>query len=317
MAVQAVRNLLDNNPKARVTVVTRNKFQVFFGHHKRLSFHDIKLKDYHKGLVGLRRLYMELKKENFDYFLDFHDVLRSKIVRSFFSLSKTKVHIIEKDRKTKEAIVNKKLPLTQQTHSIERYLDVVRKTGLKVIPDYQFKLFKNSSTYPYRIGIAPFAAHSSKEWGLANFEKLIALINQEEELEIRLFGGGSKEISKLEELVKKFPNVKSFAGKYSLTEEMTLMSKCKVFIAMDSGNMHMASLVGVPTISLWFSTHPFLGFAPWGNEANIIQPKKVDAPCRPVSVYGKIKTEAQQNCVEQSRLSVTPEMVLEKIKQLL
>ena len=85
---------------------------------------------------------------------------------------------------------------------------------------------------------------------------------------------------------------------------------------MDSGNMHMASLVGINTISIWISTHPFLGFAPWGNEEYILQPSQADAPCRPVSIYGKLKTAEQQNCVIKSRELITPEMVFEKIKDL-
>lgn len=320
LLVQAVRNLLDNNPNATVTVVTRPAFQVFFGKDDRLHFHDVALHDKHKGVLGLHKLYKELKEKDFDYFLDMHDVLRSQVVRSFFKLFRTKVFIIDKDRKTKEAIVSKKKALKQQKHSVERYLDVINKTGLKTVLPYRFVLNRNQgekSTNIRRIGIAPFAAHDSKEWGVENFEALLAMLSKIRNTEVLLFGGGEREVTILEKWEKQFKQVKSVAGKYKLAEELDLMSTCDCFLAMDSGNMHMASLVGVPTISLWLSTHPFLGFAPWGNSEYCIQPTEKDAPCRPVSVYGKINTEVQQKCVSKSRALITAEIVMKKIKELL
>ncbi len=320
LLVQAVRNLLDNNPNATITVVTRPAFQVFFGKDDRLHFHDVALHSKHKGIIGLHKLYKELKEKDFDYFLDMHDVLRSQVVRSFFKIFRTKVFVIDKDRKTKEAIVSKKLPLTKQKHSIERYQDVINKTGLKTAHHYRFILNRkqlNKSEQITTIGIAPFAAHKSKEWGEINFESLLSTLSARRNTEILLFGGGDREIAILEKWENQFEQVKSVAGKYKLAEELDLMSTCNCFIAMDSGNMHMASLVGVPTISLWFSTHPNLGFSPWGNAAYCIQPSEKDAPCRPVSVYGKIKTAKQKECVDKSRALITPEIVLKKIKEIL
>lgn len=318
MLVQAVRNLLDSNPDINLTVVTRPNFQVFFGKHDRLHFHDVSLHDRHKGLLGLHKLYKELKQYSFDSFLDMHDVMRSQIVRSFYKLGKTKVFTIKKERKSKENIITKKSPLKQQKHSIERYLDVARKAGLKTTPNYRYILPKanEDKSKLITIGIAPFAAHTSKEWGEDKFIALLNLLEASKEYQVLLFGGGEREKSILEKWQSQFTSVRSVAGQYKLSEELVLMANCSCFVAMDSGNMHMASLVGVKTISIWLSTHPFLGFAPWGNEEYILQPKQEKAPCRPVSVYGKIKTDEQLRCVTKSRELITPEMVFEKIKDL-
>ena len=42
-------------------------------------------------------------------------------------------------------------------------------------------------------------------------------------------------------------------------------------VSMDSSNGHIAAIYGVPIVTLWGVTHPFLGFAPFANGAN---PKK-------------------------------------------
>ena len=55
-------------------------------------------------------------------------------------------------------------------------------------------------------------------------------------------------------------------------------------LSMDSANMHLASLVELPVVSVWGATHPYCGFTGWHqNPANEVQ---ADLPCRPCSVFG-------------------------------
>jgi ADP-heptose:LPS heptosyltransferase len=62
------------------------------------------------------------------------------------------------------------------------------------------------------------------------------------------------------------------------------MSNLQLMISMDSANMHLASLAGVPVISIWGATHPYVGFYGWGQPVdNAVQ---IDLYCRPCSVFG-------------------------------
>ncbi len=62
------------------------------------------------------------------------------------------------------------------------------------------------------------------------------------------------------------------------------MRGLRVMLTMDSGNMHLASLVGTRVVSIWGATHPFAGFLGFGqSEDDCIQR---DLPCRPCSIYG-------------------------------
>ena len=50
------------------------------------------------------------------------------------------------------------------------------------------------------------------------------------------------------------------------------MSNMDVMLVMDAANMHLASLVNIPVVSIWGATHPCAGFAGWNQSAaNIIQ----------------------------------------------
>jgi ADP-heptose:LPS heptosyltransferase len=84
-------------------------------------------------------------------------------------------------------------------------------------------------------------------------------------------------------------------------------------LSMDSANMHLASLFGVPVVSLWGGTHPWLGFYGWGQaDENILQ---IDLPCRPSSVFGNkpCPVHGDAGCMQ----DITPEMVVEKVQQVL
>ena len=62
------------------------------------------------------------------------------------------------------------------------------------------------------------------------------------------------------------------------------MSHLRLMISMDSGNMHLASLVNTPVVSIWGATHPYAGFMGWHQSPdNAVQ---LDMPCRPCSIYG-------------------------------
>ncbi len=83
-------------------------------------------------------------------------------------------------------------------------------------------------------------------------------------------------------------------------------------VSMDSANSHLASLVGVPVVSIWGATHPYAGFMAWGqSEENAVQ---VSLPCRPCSIYGnKPCYRGDMACMNR----ITPEMVIQRVEAIL
>jgi len=128
-------------------------------------------------------------------------------------------------------------------------------------------------------------------------------------VKVFLFGGGKKEIGIFEEWIKKYPTVISTTGKLNMSTELILMSYLNVMLSMDSANMHMASLVNIPVISIWGATHPYGGFMGWKQlPVNTIQ---LDMPCRPCSVYGESPCyRGDYACMN----NIEPERVIKKIE---
>ncbi|RYZ25007.1 MAG: heptosyltransferase, partial [Sphingobacteriales bacterium] len=86
------------------------------------------------------------------------------------------------------------------------------------------------------------------------------------------------------------------------------------FISMDSANMHLASLFGIPVISIWGATHPYAGFYGWGQQLR--NAAQIDLYCRPCSVFGnKPCYRGDHACMEQLAESMVVEKVADVLKR--
>lgn len=302
LTVPAIRAVIDSNPDIELTVVTRKFFAPFFYGipRVRLFFPDFNKKN--KGIFGLLRLYKDLKKEGpFVSVIDLHGVIRTKIITTLLKWSGVPGYTIDKGRKEKRFLLKSKYIRTLK-HSTIRYLDVFNKAGykgqigkspyLEFPPEAmesarQFVAQASAGESKIKIGLAPFATHKPKIWGIDKFRELITLINNEYQVDFFLFGGGNQEINLLKELEQYGPNIHLVAGKLSLSEEIAMIRMLDLMISMDSSNMHLSALSGIPTVSIWGGTHPAFGFFALGQPAEYhIQTPASSLKCRPCSVFG-------------------------------
>ncbi len=302
LTVPVIRKVLETNGDLQITLVTRPFFAPFFFGIPRLKLYFPKLEGKHKGLFGLYRLYRDLKKMGpFGEVVDLHAVLRTKLVSAFFRLSGVPVYSIDKGRGEKRFIIRTK-KITFLKHSIQRYADTFVRAGIEArigkapYIDYATEAFQSARSYLLgkipekgylKIGLSPFANTAPKIWGIENFKELVTLINQHHKVVFFLFGGGEKELKLLKQLEAHSDNIHMVAGKFTLSEEIAMIRMLDLMIAMDSSNMHLASLSGIRTISVWGGTHPAFGFSAIDQPAEYhIQPPEGVLSCRPCSVFG-------------------------------
>lgn len=285
MSVPVIDALARQYPDLQVTVVSRPYVgPVMRMLPQNVSFVGVNLKNY-KGLPGIRRLYKELKTLQPSAIADFHNVLRTICLRNFFRLDGIPTAYLDKNRRQRKNFI-KAVVKTQQRTSFEGYQQVLAELGFPVQIDWHqpFSLFGNEAIAKENaIGVAPFAAHQGKVYPLDKLEQVVAELSKH--LHVYLFGAGAEEKALMEQWEQKYPNVESVVGRLAdMGEELRLMSRLRLVLAMDSGNMHLASLAGVPVVSVWGATHPLGGFLAWGQSMdNVIQE---DLPCRPCSIYG-------------------------------
>ncbi|MDB5141257.1 MAG: hypothetical protein JWR12_3173 [Mucilaginibacter sp.] len=295
MTVPVIKALLDQNPDIKITYVSRPEFAAFFNNISRLTFYPADLNYQFKGLPGLIKLFRSLKKKARYYALaDLHDNLRTKLLRKIFRLSGLIYSCIDKGRAEKKLLtrfpgkVLKPLKLTT-----ERYADVFRKLGIPVILNHQLLKKTQVLTDEVKamigekknqwIGIAPFAKHKGKIYPLDKTEEVIKLLDYQN-VTIFLFGGSLLEEEICLQWQKKYKTAISMVRRLSMEQELNLISQLDVMMSMDSAGMHLASLEGIPVISVWGATHHYAGFLGYGQSENNIVADDIE--CRPCSIYG-------------------------------
>jgi ADP-heptose:LPS heptosyltransferase len=319
MIVPVLRAFVNRYSHINITVLTRGRFAPLFRDIPNVSVFNARVDGDHKGLYGLFKLARELKALNVDGVADLHNVLRSKILKLF--LFRKRFFRIDKGRKEKKALVSGRRFAPLKT-TFERYTDVFATMGFPIDlfdPSFPDRVSLNDKTLTLIgpdskkwIGIAPFAKHESKVYPLDLMEKVIKALSVSHKL--ILFGGGPKEISMLNALEKKFANVVSVAGKLTLKEELDLISNLDAMLSMDSGNGHLAAMMGVKVVTIWGATHPYAGFAPFNQpEDHGILSNKQLFPLIPTSIYGNKYPDAYK---EVSR-SIPPEIIIEKIRSVI
>lgn len=325
MTVPVLRALVNQHPQLKITVISRPFFKPFFEGIPNLTFYAFDEKERHKGLLGLLRLFKDLKGLHIDAFADLHNVLRSKIVRNLFVLSGKKVAAVDKGRLGKKELTRAENKVFQQLPTMfERHVKVFEQLGFTVDlsqPEHPSKAVLTpeiaaliGTNYKKLIGIAPFAQYTSKVYPLDLMQRVIDQLALDTTQTILLFGGGAHEIQQLNALAAQHKNVVVVAGKIKFQQELQLISNLDVMLSMDSGNAHIAAMLGVKVITLWGATHPYAGFLPFNQPLkNALTADRKQFPMLPTSVYGNKNVPGYEDAMR----TITPETVVAKIQKAL
>lgn len=314
IAAPLVRAYALANPDVKFTVVSQSILGVLFDGVPNLHYHRIKYYHDNWPMWKAIKLARELKKTDTPptKVIDLQNSSRTKIIRWLIA-PKEGVAVIWRSRYSREALARKENKVLRPvTTTQRRYEKVFTDIGFK---DLEFakqsvEKRKSADSTSRNIGIAPFARHQSKQWPLEYMEQVVEKLSKEPDTKIFLFGGCKYEASLLKKWEDKYENIESVAGKHTMEEELEYMRNLDVMISMDSANMHFASFVKTPVISIWGGTHPFAGFYGWGQDPDLAL--QTDIACRPCSVNGE--NDCFKKCTPYQCLTdITPEMVLKKI----
>ena len=323
ISVPIVTAFSEQYPDVKITYLTRPLFAPMFSHLPNVEVFTPELNGKHSGLIGLYKLYKELKAKGIQGVADIHNVLRTNILKFYFKGSKIPFKQINKGRREKYALTRYKFKVFEPLKpSFQRYADVFAALGFPIdlSDDYLLpptplsesveNLLNGSDLH---IGVAPFASFISKQYP---FDKMCQVIEKLSERypnsKIYIFGGGKEEEQKVAQI--QLPNTENMVGKLSFKQELELISHLDIMIGMDSGNGHLSAMYGVPTITLWGVTHPYAGFYPYGQPMeNALLADRTKYPLIPTSVYGKKYPKGYEKAIG----TISVEMILEKVEQIL
>jgi len=310
------------NPDVRFVMLTRPlPATMFHDRPANLEVVDADVDKVYKGIMGLRRLAARLRKQyDIDAVADLHSVMRSWVIDACMRLHGIPVARLDKQRAARRDIVKHKIDAV--TPTIERYRQVFIRLGLDA-PDTFTRLFDGSSAPvsplvppkeagEHWIAVAPFAAHEGKAYPMELMTRVVQALSQRPGYHIFLMGGGKAEKTALRAITRQCRNTVSMAeAKHSFLDEYALLLQCDAMITMDSANMHIASLVRLPAVTVWGATHPSCGFMGYGQDVN--NSVQLDLPCRPCCIYGeKACRLGDYRCLN----GIDPQTIIDKIIQL-
>jgi ADP-heptose:LPS heptosyltransferase len=325
MTIPAIYAAAKANPADSFVVLTQAfLIPAFMNRPGNVEVTGISITGPEKSFCGLFRFARAFSKYDFDVVLDLHNVLRTMIIRTLFRLKGKKVFVVIKPRKERRQLTarnNKTLKPIRPV--VERYADVFKAAGIRLGGSFH-SLFDerpaNLSLLTERfgektgkwIGIAPFAKHKGKIYPVDRMRQIVEALSRHEDYTLFLLGAKGDEEFILEQWAQQFPRVKMVAGRYSLDNELALISRLDVLLCMDSANMHFASLVGTRVLSVWGATHPYAGF--YGYRQRPEDAIQVALDCRPCSIFGeKPCFRGDWACLTQ----LAPQQIIDKIEETL
>jgi heptosyltransferase-2 len=158
------------------------------------------------------------------------------------------------------------------------------------------------------VGVSPGAAYgTAKRWLPERFADAANRVARELGASVAIFG--SKDERELCEAVAAAINapVKNFAGQTSLAEFIEMAAACRVYLTNDSGAMHIASALGVPTVAVFGATDD-VATGPTGPLSRVVREAVECSPCL------KRECPIDHRCMTRVEASRVAEVALDLLK---
>jgi len=157
--------------------------------------------------------------------------------------------------------------------------------------------------------LAPGSAWKTKRWTGEGYREVASrLLDQGRQVVLI----GAPREKRLVDQVARGLDVVNLAGMTDISETMLVISRSRLVVCNDSMALHMAAALEVPSVAVFCSTTPSLGFGPWKNAGIVIQDEDLD--CRPCGPHGfQICPTGTEACMR----GVSSATVIEAVERLL
>ena len=213
---------------------------------------------------------------NYDIVFDLHNNIRSRFVRL---ISSCKSYVYNKHSLARRLYVKYRLCRSKlQEHTVIKYFKPFMKAFKLDMPDIEmlrpylpFPNINRNSSFKNAV-IHPFASKATKEWPF--FAELGSLLS-DDGLNVTYIGNGVMNVP---------ASADDKTGKVSLSALIEFIAQADIFITTDSGPMHIATALNVPTIAIFGPTTKELGFYPTFKNTKVIE--YACLKCRPCHIHG-------------------------------
>lgn len=177
-------------------------------------------------------------------------------------------------------------------HMIDHYLDLVTCLGIETKKrqpevflsteerEKAFRLLEKDGVNPDNrvVGIHPGGNYESQRWPIERFAAISDYLIASYGMKVILFGGRDERhlISEFRDRAVKTPII---LDKLNLREFMSVLSNCSLFLCNNSGPLHIATALNIPTVSTMGPTVPFHWW-PCGKNHTVLRKDLDCSPCK-------------------------------------
>jgi len=157
--------------------------------------------------------------------------------------------------------------------------DAIRLDGAGAARESGAARFRSLGMGDVVIGVSPGAAYgTAKRWLPERFAETANRLARELGATVALFGSESERelCASVAESIS--APTKNFAGETSLAEFIDLAAACRIYLTNDSGAMHIASALGIPTVAVFGATDDTTT-GPTGPLARVVREPVECSPC--------------------------------------
>lgn len=218
-------------------------------------------------------------------------------ILSFLSRAKFRLghRYLKKDFSELNFLKNKTLKEDPNLHNVEENLRLLEFLGIKINESPKMKIYldekefmegqelvKKESKRAIRVGIhtgtSSFKGHRQRRWPK---EKFLELVNSLPDIDFFLFGTDEeKEENQYIFENTKYGNVIVIQNE-PIRKVAAIISQMNAFVSNDSGLMHLAAALDIPTVAIFGPTNP-VWVSPWKVKHKIV---RMELPCSPCFYY--------------------------------
>lgn len=307
----ALRSLKEKYPNAKITFVTlTNNKGVYEGSPLIDELIYFEIKKLYKIPFDFLKLVSKLRKEKFDLVIDFELFARFSTILTYLIGGKKTVGYRTK-KQMRGMVYDIKVDYKDKQYIVNTFLDLIKKIGIKIknkeivkltIPekdkDFINKfLIENIKKEYLKIGINVNASDfgAARRWPHRNFAKIADWIINKYKANV-IFIGGPNDTNLVNKTIKLMKNKPiNIAGKTTIKQLIALIDKMDLFITNDTGPLHIAVAMDVPTISFFGPETPVI-YGPKDKNKHIIFYKNLNcSPC--IRVYNAKRINCKKNAI--------------------
>jgi heptosyltransferase-2 len=314
MTTAMLRSLRKHFPDARIDMIVRADFLDLVCHNPHLSSASGLSRS--SGWRGLWELRKKVNAVDYDIIYDAHRSLRTLVLMPF--LKARRKFYYRKHYLRRSLALLFKLPLLRHSpRFLEKFVEPLIPLGVRydgggpemiVEPAAEKSAIKKLTLPPESVpllGVVPSAQWPGKRWPPESFRKVVASLVAHTDFAVVVFGGPGDGFCA--DICRDFSadRVINSQGLLTLAESAAIVRRCQLVIANDTGLMHVADALGIPSVLIFGPTSGELGCLPFHPLSQIVEHQLW---CRPCSKNGEAPCiRGRRVCLERT----TPAMVVE------